>query len=104
MGRQATGQDLADRLLPTCPLPDRILVSRLGKQSGRVKPLRLVGTAEIAAMFGVSSVRAQQLQLKPTFPAPVARLAAGRLYDYDEVVEWARSTGRPLRRPQYDDD
>lgn len=67
-----------------------------------MQPLRLVGTAEIAAMFGVSSVRAQQLQVKKNFPAPIARLAAGRVYDYDEVVEWAERLGRPVVQRLYD--
>ena len=60
---------------------------------------RLVGTAEIALMFGVSPVRAQQLQVKKGFPSPVAKLAAGRIYRYDDVVAWATRTGREIRRP-----
>lgn len=64
--------------------------------------LRLVGTAEIAAMFGVSAVRAQQLQVKKSFPTPVAVLAAGRVYDYDEVVAWAGRTSREVKRAMYD--
>lgn len=69
-----------------------------------VKPLRLVGTAEIAAMLGISSVRADQLQRHhKTFPKPVAKIAAGRVYDYDEVVAWAELTGRQIVREYYGD-
>ncbi len=67
-----------------------------------MEPLRLVGTAEIAAMFGVSSVRADQLQRKKTFPQPVAKLAAGRVYDYDEILDWAERTGRNVLQKIYD--
>lgn len=63
----------------------------------------MVGTAEIAVMFGISRVRAQQLQLKKSFPAPAAKLAAGRIYHYAEVVEWAMRTGREIPRPLYAD-
>lgn len=65
--------------------------------------LRLVGTAEIAVMFGISRVRAQQLQMKKSFPEPAARLAAGRIYHYADVVEWAERTGREVRRDPFVD-
>lgn len=53
-------------------------------------------------MFGVSSVRADQLQRKKTFPQPVAKLAAGRVYDYDEILDWAERTGRNVLQKIYD--
>lgn len=54
-------------------------------------------------MFGISSVRADQLQRRhKTFPKPVAKIAAGRIYDYDEVLAWAESTGRELKQRIYE--
>ena len=64
--------------------------------------LHLVGTAEIAAMFGISRVRAQQLQMKKSFPKPLARIAAGRIYRYEDVVDWAKRTGREIVRELFE--
>ncbi len=54
----------------------------------------LVGVHEIAQMLGVSRQRAQQLAATPGCPAPVATLAAGRIYDRADVEAWARAAGR----------
>jgi len=54
----------------------------------------LVGVAEIAEMLGVTRQRVHQLTRTPGFPAPVATLIGGRIYDRDEVERWARKTGR----------
>ena len=56
--------------------------------------LDLVGTAEIAALLGVTPQRVHQLSKKPDFPQPVAVLAAGMIWRREDVEEWARHTGR----------
>lgn len=54
----------------------------------------LVGVTEIAAMLGVTTQRVSQLARTPAFPAPVATLAAGLIWERSDVEEWARETGR----------
>ncbi len=66
----------------------------------------LVGLAEIAEMLGVSRQRAGQLSREyPDFPAPVAELASGRVWERAGVEEWAlrhpqRRPGRPALRTE----
>jgi len=55
----------------------------------------LVGVAEVAAMLDLTTQRVDQLARRdPTFPAPVAELAAGRIWSCVDIVSWARSVGR----------
>jgi hypothetical protein len=54
----------------------------------------LLGTAEIADLLGVSRQRADQLSRGDAFPAPVAELRSGRIWQRADVEAWARSTGR----------
>lgn len=56
-----------------------------------------VGSAEIAAMFGVSRQRAYQLTSRPDFPEPMIRLKAGAVWVTAEVVAWAEKRGREWR-------
>ena len=57
--------------------------------------LDLVGVAEVAAMLGLTTQRIDQLARRdPDFPAPVAELAAGRIWSRAEIVTWARNAGR----------
>ena len=56
----------------------------------------LMGTAEIAALLGVSRQRVLQLlREQPDFPQPVAVLKMGNVWDAAEVRQWA--AGRPPR-------
>jgi len=56
---------------------------------------RLAGTAEIAAMLGVSRQRVQQLVKRADFPEPYDVLAAGtRIWKRADVEAWARAHGR----------
>lgn len=55
---------------------------------------RLVGAFEIAAMLGVTRQRVHQLAVLPDFPAPLAHLASGKVWEREAVEEWARRTGR----------
>jgi prophage regulatory protein len=54
----------------------------------------LVSTVEIAELLGLTRQRVDQLSRTPAFPEPVASLAIGRVWDRDEVVAWATSSGR----------
>jgi predicted DNA-binding transcriptional regulator AlpA len=55
----------------------------------------LVGSAEIAHLLGISQTRVNQLATTdPKFPAPVADLSAGRIWDRGQIEQWARATGR----------
>jgi predicted DNA-binding transcriptional regulator AlpA len=57
--------------------------------------LNLVGIAEIAQLIGVSRQRVDQLSRRdPDFPEPVAELHAGRIWLRQDVLHWARRTGR----------
>jgi prophage regulatory protein len=57
-----------------------------------VKPTELVGAHEVGVLFGgVSRQRVYQLTCRPDFPAPVARLANGKLWDRKAVKAWMRS-------------
>ena len=56
---------------------------------------RLAGTAEIAAMLGVSRQRVQQLTARGDFPEPYDVLAAGRrIWQRADVEAWASTHGR----------
>lgn len=57
-------------------------------------PDHLMGTSEVAALLGVSRQRVQQLSKTEQFPEPVARLAAGPIWEREDVERWARETGR----------
>ena len=60
-------------------------------------PDRLFGLAEIAAQFAVSKRTALSYSQRGDFPAPVARLAAGPVWDADLVEKWAVET-LPIRK------
>lgn len=54
----------------------------------------LIGAAEIGKLFGVSRQRVQQLVHRPDFPAPVADLAMGKVWESADVHRWGVETGR----------
>ncbi|NPC96601.1 DNA-binding protein [Nocardioides sp. zg-DK7169] len=53
-----------------------------------------MGVAEIAKLLSVSSQRVSQLAATATFPEPIARLAAGPIWERADIESWARKTGR----------
>lgn len=58
----------------------------------------LVGLSEIAMMLDVTKQRASQLVRDyQDFPAPVAELASGRIWETAAVEEWAKA--HPVRSP-----
>ncbi len=70
------------------------------QQYGRAVPLELVGVAEIAELLGVTRQRVDAIaRTHEDFPAPVAEIAAGRIWLRDEIEALARRAGRiPNRR------
>jgi len=60
----------------------------------------LAGLGEIAARFGVSKQRVSQLQKRPDFPAPLARLAAGPVWDMQDIEAWSSTWNRKRGRPK----
>lgn len=56
--------------------------------------MELVGAAEIADLLGVTRQRVHQLTAQADFPAPLAKLRAGAVWQLDDVERWARETGR----------
>jgi hypothetical protein len=58
---------------------------------------RLLGLAEIAENLKVSKRTALKYSQRADFPAPVAKLASGPVWDADSVERWADAT-LPLRR------
>jgi predicted DNA-binding transcriptional regulator AlpA len=60
-------------------------------------PGDLVGAAEVAKMLGVVRQYVHRLsQEDPTFPKPVAELAAGRVWKRADIVKWAAASGREI--------
>jgi predicted DNA-binding transcriptional regulator AlpA len=53
-----------------------------------------MGTTEIAKLLGVSRQRVGQLAQAESFPEPVARLAAGPIWESADIERWAREAGR----------
>jgi predicted DNA-binding transcriptional regulator AlpA len=61
-------------------------------------PEELVGAAEVAQMLGVVRQYVHRLsQEDPTFPRPVAELAAGRVWKRADIEKWAKATGRAIQ-------
>ncbi|MCV7220837.1 helix-turn-helix transcriptional regulator [Mycolicibacterium elephantis] len=61
----------------------------------------LMSAAEIAEELGVARQRVHQLRSMPSFPAPLAELRGGAVWDASAVrkfhATWARKPGRPSR-------
>lgn len=60
--------------------------------------LDAMGAAEIARHLGVSRQRVQQLVRTPGFPAPIAVLDMGKVWDAGEIREWAKTYVPRTRR------
>jgi predicted DNA-binding transcriptional regulator AlpA len=79
-------------------MPSRRRPSRQSPKLGSVK-FPVVGAAEIAEMLGgLSRQRVSQLTAAKDFPAPLARLAMGSVWRFEDVREWAERTGRKVHR------
>jgi len=60
--------------------------------------LRVMGAAEIAERLKVTRQRAYQITSRRDFPAPLATLAMGQVWDTEDVEAWIRDN-----RPHLDD-
>jgi hypothetical protein len=55
----------------------------------------LVGAKEVALLLGVTRQRVNKIVHTHTeFPCPIGKLAAGRVWNRKDVIEWAKRTGR----------
>jgi hypothetical protein len=65
-------------------------------------PEGLAGVTEVAALLGVSRQRVAQLRERADFPAPIAELAAGPIWNRTSLTRfveaWPRKPGRPSSR------
>lgn len=57
----------------------------------------VLAMAELAVLLGVSRARVQQLTGRADFPAPLAYLSVGRVWDRSAVASWAAARGRSVR-------
>jgi len=62
--------------------------------------LELAGTAEVAAVLGVSTTQVHRLAKRPDFPEPIDVIQAGRIWLLSDIQAWAqahadRRPGRP---------
>jgi prophage regulatory protein len=55
---------------------------------------QLVSRVEIADMLGVSKQRVHQLIQREDFPAPLAQLGIGDVWEREAVETWIRTSGR----------
>lgn len=60
--------------------------------------MKLAGVSEVAELLGVSKQRVTQLKQRPDFPCPIARLAAGPVWEEKQILQfqkaWNRAAGR----------
>ena len=65
------------------------------------EPERYAGVTEVAALLGVSRQRVAELRTKPGFPAPIAEISAGPIWEVSSLnrflAEWERKPGRPRK-------
>ena len=62
----------------------------------KISPTDLVGAYEIAERLGLSFPNLVHTWRRrhQDFPKPIAELHAGLIWDWNEIEEWLRSTGR----------
>lgn len=58
--------------------------------------IELVGSGELGKLLGVGTARVQQLTRHKDFPAPIADLMMGKVWDLVDIRAWADSKGREL--------
>ena len=70
-----------------------------------MSPEELADLAEIARLLGVHKRTVQRYVERPDFPEPLGRLAVGRVWSREDVLEWGRThlplpiPGRPRKNP-----
>jgi predicted DNA-binding transcriptional regulator AlpA len=61
----------------------------------------LVGLAEVAELLDVTKRTVQRYMDRPDFPAPLGRLAGGRVWRRSDIEVWAtRTLPLPVGRPR----
>ena len=65
---------------------------------------RHVGAGELIDLLGVGRTRLSVLTNQPTFPRPAVTIRAGNVWELDQVIAWAESTGRTLHLDAVRDD
>jgi len=67
-----------------------------------VEPKHLAGAAEIGQVLGVQANTVNQWRSRyPDFPAPLATLSGGAIWDIREIIAWADVTDRHVRLRHY---
>jgi hypothetical protein len=65
------------------------------------EPERYAGVSEVGALLGVSRQRVAELRGKPGFPAPIAEISAGPIWEVSSLnrflESWERRPGRPRK-------
>ena len=61
-----------------------------------IEELRLVGPGELTRLLGVSRSRTVQISNARDFPAPLAVLTMGSVWNLEDVTAWASRVGRTL--------
>ncbi|WP_018807287.1 hypothetical protein [Salinispora arenicola] len=79
--------------------PDRVVVET---SAARSRGMDLVGAAEIAERFGISTTRVRQIEKRPDFPGQVSDLKGGRIYRADEVDQYGKQRNSAAGRPRED--
>ena len=62
----------------------------------------LLGNAELGKLLGVSRQRVSQLVTRDDFPAPRAVLIMGSIWSLDDVLAWAKDSGRTVNLDSLD--
>jgi prophage regulatory protein len=58
--------------------------------------VELIGMGELIKLMGVSRSRVAQISSRTDFPAPVASLIMGSIWNLDDIRAWAEQRGRVL--------
>jgi hypothetical protein len=74
---------------------EHVPVTPRGQAANVTRKLDLVGVTEIAELLNVSRQRVHQMIREYLdFPAPVAEITAGKIWERKDVEDWARRSGR----------
>lgn len=71
--------------------PVRKITMNVDKSKRPPAPLELWGSAELCEAFGVSRETLRKWKGKPGFPAPLATLAMGPVWDAAQVKAWHKA-------------
>lgn len=99
----AEGCDLAAEIIGRTPVGvETITEEEQQRRANEPTMPQLMSAAEIAEELGVARQRVHQLRATKAFPAPLAELRGGAVWDATAVrkfaQEWERKPGRPAHR------